>query len=334
MSKSIAFLSGAWVIQSDVRLRRLKCWLTTPAKSDSETLAHHPARCVLRVISPEGIARRCWSRQTQGECLGKTSFLTRGSRPVYCPSVNGSEQPSGELPIGCFHTTHWTDVLAAGAEDSSEANEALARLCQTYWLPIYAFIRKRGHGPQQAQDLTQEFFAGFLEKRRVAQAARDRGRFRSFLMTSVENFLRNAHDRSQAQKRGGGRSLISLDNQDAEALYLEARSDDADPAAAFEQRWASTLLQTVLRRLQDEFVTGGRADLFDALQTHLWGDADSTSYPLLAERFAMTVANVKTTAHRLRARYRELLREEIARTVSHPGEIDDEIRHLMRVVSQ
>ena len=248
--------------------------------------------------------------------------------------VNGSEQPSDVVPVGCFHTTHWTEVLAAGAENSLEAGEALARLCQTYWLPIYAFIRKRGHGPHQAQDLTQEFFAGFLEKRRVAQAVRDRGRFRCFLMTSVENFLRNAHDRSQTQKRGGGKTLISLDDQDAEALYLEARADDADPAAAFEQRWASTLLQTVLTRLGDEFVTCGRGDLFEALQAHIWGDADSIPYPLLAERFAMTVANVKTTAHRLRGRYRELLREEIARTVSHPGEIDDEIRYLMRVVSQ
>src|SRR5437867_4041273 len=158
--------------------------------------------------------------------------------------VNGSEQPSDVVPVGCFHTTHWTEVLAAGAENSLEASEALARLCQTYWLPIYAFIRKRGHDPDQAQDLTQEFFAGFLEKRHVAQAVRARGRFRSFLMTSVENFLHNAHDRGQAQKRGGGKSLVSLDDQDAEARYLDARSDEADPAAAFEQHWASTLLQT------------------------------------------------------------------------------------------
>ena len=263
-----------------------------------------------------------------------TSLLTHCSLPAYCRAVKGSEQPSDAVPVGGFHTPHWTEVLAAGVEESPEAGQALARLCQTYWLPIYAFIRKRGHGPHQAQDLTQEFFAGFLEKRRVAQAVRERGRFRSFLMTSVENFLRNAHDRSQAQKRGGGKLLISLDDQDAEALYLEARSDEADPAAAFEQRWASTLLQSVLRQHRDEFVAGGRGDLFDALQAHIWGDADSIPYPLLAGRFAMTVANIKITAHRLRVRYRELLREEIARTVSHPGEIDDEIRHLMRVVSQ
>ena len=225
-------------------------------------------------------------------------------------------------------------MLAAGAENSPEGGAALARLCQTYWLPIYAFIRKRGYGPDQAQDLTQEFFAGFLEKRRVEQAVRDRGRFRSFLMTSVENFLRNAHDRSQAQKRGGGKTLVSLDDQDAEALYLHARSEEVDPATAFEQHWASTLLQTVLRQLREEFARGGRDDLFDALQAHLWGDADSIPYPLLAQRFALTVPNIKTTAHRLRVRYRELLREEIGRTVSHPGEIDDEIRYLMRVVSQ
>src|SRR5215510_13165435 len=119
--------------------------------------------------------------------------------------------------------------MAAGAENSSEAGEALARLCQTYWLPIYAFIRKRGYGPYETQDLTQQFFAGFLEKRRVAQAVRERGRFRSFLMTSVDNFLRNAHDHSRAQKRGGGKPLISLDDRDAEALYLEVPLPEADP---------------------------------------------------------------------------------------------------------
>jgi RNA polymerase sigma-70 factor (ECF subfamily) len=253
---------------------------------------------------------------------------------VILRALNDSDQPSESAPVGCFHTTHWTEVLAAGEANSPGACEALARLCQTYWLPVYAFIRKRGHAPHQAQDFTQEFFAEFLEKGRVAQAVRERGRFRSFLMSSVQNFLRDAHDRNQAQKRGGGVPLISLHDQDAEALYLQVHADDADPAVVFDQRWASTLLQTVLFRLRDEFVMGGKLPLFEALQSHIWGDADSLPYPVLAEQFGMSVANVKITAHRLRVRYRELLREEIARTVSHPGEIDDEIRHLMQVVSQ
>jgi RNA polymerase sigma-70 factor (ECF subfamily) len=248
--------------------------------------------------------------------------------------LKGPEERHDAILAGCFHTTHWTEVLAAGTGASAEAAEALARLCQTYWLPIYFFIRKRGHDPHQSQDLTQEFFALFLEKDRVAQAVRERGRFRSFLMTAVENFLRNAHERRNAQKRGGGRLVLSLDDQDPEFLYRSAGVARVDPARAFEQRWASCLLETVLQRLKHEFVTDGRMDIFQALQSHLWGDADSMPYPRLAEQFGMSLANIKVTAHRLRARYRQLLREEIARTVSHPAEIDDEIQYLMRVVSQ
>ena len=241
---------------------------------------------------------------------------------------------SGSMPASpVFGTTHWSVVLEAGDGSSPQAEAALTRLCQTYWLPVYAFVRKRGHSPEQAQDFTQAFFANFLEKQHVIKADRERGRFRSFLMTSVENFLRNEHDRAQAQKRGGGRQILSLDEQDAEARYLCEPMTETDPAKAFEQRWAATLLNTVLSRLQTEFGDTGRADLFEALQAHLWGDADSTPYPELAERFGLTLANVKTTAHRLRQRYRELLREEIAHTVSLPGQIDDEIRHLMKVVS-
>jgi RNA polymerase sigma-70 factor (ECF subfamily) len=241
---------------------------------------------------------------------------------------------SGFVPQSpVFATTHWSVVLEAGHGSSAQASAALTRLCQTYWLPVYAFVRKCGHSPDQAQDLTQAFFANFLEKEHVTKANRERGRFRSFLMTSVENFLRNENDRAQAQKRGGGRQLISLDEQDSEARYLCEPTTETDPAKAFEQRWAATLLNNVLKRLQAEFGARGRGDLFDLLQAHLWGDPDSIPYPELAERFGVTLANVKTTAHRLRQRYRELLREEIAHTVALPCQIDEEIRHLMQVVS-
>ena len=233
-----------------------------------------------------------------------------------------------------FQTTHWSVVLSAGDLASPDAHAALARLCQTYWLPIYAFIRKRGHSPQQAEDLTQDFFGNFLEKNYVAKAVRDRGRFRSFLMTSVENFLHNTHDRNQARKRGPASALLSLDNQNAEVHYLAEPTDEADPAKVFEQRWASTVLQTVLQRLRNEFLESGRSELFEKLCAHLWGEAESIPYPQVAQQFGFTVANVKTTAYRLRQRYRELLREEIAQTVAQPGEIDEEIRYLIRVVSQ
>ena len=237
-------------------------------------------------------------------------------------------------PKKYFCTTHWSAVLAAGDQASAQGQAALAQLCETYWLPVYAFVRKRGHSPDQAKDLTQDFFANFLERNSVARAMRQRGRFRSFLMTSVENFLRNAHERNQAQKRGGGRPLISLDDQNAEACYLAEPTEELDPSRVFELRWALTLLARVMRRLGDEHLERGHAGLFDALQAHLWGDADSIPYPLLATRFGLSVANIKTMAHRLRQSYRELLREEIAQTVAQPGEIDDEIRYLMRVVSQ
>jgi RNA polymerase sigma-70 factor (ECF subfamily) len=243
------------------------------------------------------------------------------------------ESASAE-PIHVFQTTQWSVVQSAGEVTSPEAQAALARLCQAYWLPIYAFIRKRGHSPEQAEDLVQDFFGGFLEKNYVAKAVRERGRFRSFLMSSVENFLHNVHARNQAQKRGGGIPLLSLNVQDAEACYLAEPTDETDPAKAFEQRWASTVLHTVLQRLRQEFVESGRSELFEALHAHLWGDDECVPYPQLATDFNLSVANVKTTAHRLRRRYQQLLREEIAQTISQPGEIDEEIRYLMMVVSR
>ena len=235
---------------------------------------------------------------------------------------------------GVFHTTHWSVVLAAGEEGSDQATVALSRLCQTYWFPVYAFIRKRGHSPEQAQDFTQEFFAVFLEKNYVAKAARDRGRFRVFLMSSVQNFLHNQYDRAQAQKRGGGQKLISLDCADAEERYRIEPMEESDPATIFEQQWAATLLETVLNRLRDEFGAQGRVDVFEDLQAHLWGDAESIPYSGLAKKSGLRESNVKVIAHRMRQRYLELLREEIAQTVAMPGEVDDEIQHLMRIVSQ
>jgi RNA polymerase sigma factor (sigma-70 family) len=248
-------------------------------------------------------------------------------------TVPRNSQPSAAA-VHVFQTTHWSVVLSAGDPTSPDAHAALTRLCQTYWLPIYAFIRKRGHSPEQAEDLAQDFFSNFLEKNYVAKATRDRGRFRSFLMTSVANFLHNVHERRQAKKRGGGVAVLTLNSQDAETCYLSEPTDETDPAKAFEQRWASTVLQTVLQQLRNEFTGAGRGELFEALHAHLWGDTQSVPYPEVAGQFGLTIANVKTTAHRLRRRYRELLREEIAQTVSQPGEIDEEIRHLMKVVSQ
>jgi len=241
---------------------------------------------------------------------------------------------SGKEPAMQFNTTHWSVVLAAGEAGSEQAAAALARLCQTYWFPVYAFIRKRGNSPEEAQDFTQEFFSIFLEKNYVAKAARDRGRFRVFLMSSVENFLHNQYDRARAQKRGGGQKLISLDGADAEERYQMEPVEEADPVRVYEQQWASTLLETVLTRLRNDFGAEGRAGLFDDLQAHLWGETETIPYPQLAEKFGLSAGNVKTIAHRLRERYREVLREEISQTVAKPGDVDDEIQYLMRIVGQ
>ncbi len=233
-----------------------------------------------------------------------------------------------------FRSTHWSVVLAAGEQNSPQGQEALARLCQTYWLPVYAFIRKRGYAPDQSKDLTQEFFEKFLEKNSVARAVRERGRFRSFLMTAVTNFLHKAHERSQAQKRGGGQPHVSLEALDPEQAYLaQLSAQTTDPVREFELRWALSVLDRVMQRLRQEFRENGREGLFDALQAHLWGDTDSVPYLELAERFNLSVANVKTTAMRCRRRYQLLLRDEIAQTVAQPGEIDEEIRYLMRLFS-
>lgn len=247
------------------------------------------------------------------------------------------DQSTAREALRVFPTTHWTLVLSSGDATSPEAHTALARLCQAYWLPIYAFVRKRGHSPEQAEDLVQDFFAHFLEKQNVSKATRERGRFRSFLMTSVENFMRNAHARKQAAKRGGGIQILSLNVLSPEESYLADPADltnGHDPSMAFERRWALTLLDQVWKRLGDEFLESGRSELYDALSCHLWSDADSIPFAQIAAQFGLSVANVKTIAHRLRLRYRELLRDEIAQTVSQPAEIDDEIRHLMRVVRQ
>jgi RNA polymerase sigma-70 factor (ECF subfamily) len=245
-----------------------------------------------------------------------------------------SSHETQEAGARAFRTTHWSVVLAAGEEGSEQAVAALSRLCQTYWFPVYAFIRKRGHSPEQAQDITQEFFAGFLEKNYVARARRDRGRFRVFLMCSVDNFLHNQHDRAQAQKRGGGQTHLSLDYDDAEERYQIEPVEKGDPATIFEQQWVATLLETILNRLREEFGAGARAGLFEDLQSHLWGDTESIPYAQLAQKSGLTEGNVKTIARRFRERYRALLREEIAQTVAKPGEVDDEIRYLMRIASQ
>ena len=249
--------------------------------------------------------------------------------------MNASEKvnENAGLPPGLFATTHWSVVLAAGQGDSPQAIEALERLCRTYWYPLYAYVRRRGYQPQDAQDLTQGFFAALLTGKYLGQANRARGRFRTFLLTAFGNFLHNEHDRATALKRGGGREIVSWEAHTAEGRYAQEPAGGLSPEQIYEKRWAATLLERVLARLRDESIDAARRELFDQLKPHLWGEDEATPYAQLATRFNLTVSAIKVTVHRLRRRYREVLREEIAQTVADAAEIDGEIQYLIRVMS-
>jgi RNA polymerase sigma factor (sigma-70 family) len=248
-------------------------------------------------------------------------------------SPSDSNQDAALIDDQRFTTTHWSVVLSAVDQSSTGSEAALATLCQTYWYPLYAYVRRRGYSPEDAQDLTQSYFTGLLEKKYLDRADRERGRFRTFLLSSLENFLNNEWDRAAAQKRGGGQRTISWDEQDAEGRYRNEPVDELTPERIFEKRWAATLLELVLKKMREEFIVSSKAELFEAIKPHLWSEGPATTYAQLAVQLNMTVVAVKVTVHRLRHRYRDLLRAEIAHTVATPGEVDDEIRHLIKVMS-
>lgn len=232
-----------------------------------------------------------------------------------------------------FATTHWSVVLSARDDQSTQAQASLAKLCQTYWYPLYVYVRRQGHSAHDAQDLTQEFFARLLEKNSLEQVRREKGKFRSFLLASLKNFLANEWDRARALKRGGGQELISLDGDSAETRYgLEpAHGETADKI--FDRRWALTLLDATLARLRQEFATEGKAKLFDELKFTLTAERGTTPYIELAAKLGLSEGAVKVSVHRLRQRYREVLRAEIADTVATPGEVEEELRHLFAALS-
>ncbi len=245
---------------------------------------------------------------------------------------SGTNSRARRSPDASFCTTHWSVVLAARDRDSSRAEQALADLCQTYWYPLYAYIRRRGNGPCEAEDLTQGFFERLLEKHYLGDIQPGVGRFRSFLLTALNHFLANEWDRGQTRKRGGGRVIFSIDDRDAESRYRYEPADIATPDTLFERRWAFTVLDRVLSRLGDEVCAGQPADLFDHLKPFLSGDPPGASYRDISRRCGIKDGTLRVTVHRLRRRYRELLRAEIGNTVDDPAEIDDEIRHLIAVV--
>ena len=226
-------------------------------------------------------------------------------------------------------------MLAAGAERSSAAaDQALTTLCETYWYPLYAFLRSRGSTVEDAQDLTQAFFARVLEKHALRQADPARGRFRSFLLTALKNFTSNEHDREITRKRGGGVPLVSLEFESAEGRFQMEPPTHETPERVFDRRWALTLLDRVLSRLRAEMVASGRDVQFERLKTYLTGDEPQLSYAQTASELGMSEGAVKVAVHRLRRQFRDLLRDEIAQTVSSPEEIDDELRHLWSAVGR
>ena len=228
-----------------------------------------------------------------------------------------------------FATTHWSIVAAAGGRPSPESREALAALCQTYWYPLYAYVRSHGRRAQDAEDLTQEFFATLLEKGYLQAADRERGRFRSFLLTAFKRFLGKEQERANAQKRGGGKTILSIDFQTGEGRYQREPSHDWTPERVFDRRWALTILEQVLARLAAEYAAKQKGRLWEQLQPYLTGTAGAPSYAAVASVLGITEGAVKVAVHRMRRRYRELLREEIVQTVDSPQEVDDELTLLL-----
>lgn len=243
--------------------------------------------------------------------------------------LNHSQNPAGP---GVFLTTRWSLVLLAGDSEAQDAQEALASLCRDYWRPLYHFARRKGHSMEDAQDCTQGFIAGLLAQNGIARANRERGRFRTFLISAFCHFLANRHREQSALKRGGDRLLVSLD-EEAEAGFAVQAIDGLTPELEYERSWALALLERVMGRLREEYVQAERLALFEAMQPHLSGAAGRPGYARLGQELGMSEAAITVVMHRMRRRYGELLREEIAATVNAPEEVEDELRHLMNVVS-
>ena len=233
-----------------------------------------------------------------------------------------------------FHTTHWSIVTLAADVASPDSLAALEKLCRAYWFPLYAYVRRRGHDVEEARDLTQGFFAVLLEKNYVADADMRRGRFRTFLLSSLGHYLANEWNRATTQKRGGGVARFSLDALDAEERYRLEPADEASPERFYDRRWAEAVLAGVVAQLRREFEDTGRGQRFDDLKGHLLGDADALSYEELAARMGIGLTGVRSVVHRMRKRFAVLVRQEIAQTVTSPGEVEDEIRHLFQSLAE
>lgn len=247
-----------------------------------------------------------------------------------------TESESRQEPVGGggdpFETTHWSVVVAAGQDSSPEARHALATLCQKYWGPLYAFVRRRGYSVEDAQDITQGFFAQFIEGSALKDVTPERGKFRAYLLTSLKNYMVSEQRRAKAQKRGGGEPPLSLDFGSAEGSYRLEPAERLTPEKLYELRWAMTLLNAILDLLGREYADAGKGQLFDTLRPCLTGEDDALPYRNLAQELSMTEGAVKTAVYRLRRRFGDLLREEIAQTVANADDVEREMEDLFLVL--
>jgi RNA polymerase sigma-70 factor (ECF subfamily) len=244
------------------------------------------------------------------------------------PLTSEHSTPVSSAPSDVFATTHWTVVLAAGRRHTPQSDHALEELCRSYWFPLYAYVRRRGHSKQDAEDSVQEFFARFLAKNYLAGLSAERGRFRAFLLTSLKHFLINEWKKSQRLKRGGGEKNLSLDWQTADTKFQVASTAEPSPDQAFDREWALALLAKVIERLQTECEADGNAKLFEQLKIFLTAGKGESAQSETARSLGMAEGAVRVAIHRLRKRYRQLLRDEITQTLAEPTQVDEEMRAL------
>ncbi len=239
--------------------------------------------------------------------------------------------PAVPAPAREFKTTIWRVVLDAGNDSESVVQQALEQLCEAYWFPLYAYVRRQGHSPEDAQDLTQAFFARFLERGYFARADPERGKFRTFLLSSLKYFLHEEWRRNQRLKRGGGKVFQPIAPEEAENRYTAEPSDGLSPDVLYDRRWAEALLEQVMARLARDYESTGRTAVYTRLQQFLWGRQAEVSYAEMGAELGMAEGAVKVAVHRLRQRFRDLLREEVANTAQTPEQVEEELRHLMGV---
>lgn len=234
--------------------------------------------------------------------------------------------------VSLFVTTHWSLVLTAGEDSSPAARQALEQLCQTYWYPLYAHARRAGHSPHDAQDLIQDFFALLLSKNYFRNANRSRGRFRTFLLTSLKHFMINEWKRANREKRGGGEKIVSLDEEQAESRFCLEPAVERPPDTIYDREWAAVVLERAMAGLRAEFERSGKLALFERLKPLVWGEKNALTFSAMAAELGMSEGGVKVALHRLRQRFGELLRSEIAETVASPVEVEEELKYLGSVV--